>query len=645
MTLLVCSSCQTSLDSDAPHCPRCGPQSLTFIISEDPAPAAAVADADIPRRLVKALGRQFEVRRLVGRGGFAEVFEVEDTELQRRLAVKVLRPDIAWTSGMLARFKQEARAIARLSHPNTVPIHFVGEGEGLVFYGMPFIEGAPLADVMRAEGPLGPARALSIAMPVLEALEHAHSHGLVHRDVKPDNIVIESASGRPLLVDFGISKSLGSVGAELSHTQTGYVVGTPLYMSPEQALGQRNVDARADIYAMGAVLFQMLTGAPPFEGVTSQEIVGKHLTEPVRFPEAASRRIPRWLSDVIIRAMAKQPSERFASAGAMLDALREGRPAGSESVVTAARVVSQLGREEPTMPMLQAEPVALVPVEVRTEPIGGGPLPPPRLDRRRGRLLALVAVVLLVAGGAWVTRSAPALLVENALLAPIEVQIGDLAPQVVPSGDSVRIRLPRGTPLSAEWQVVRPRTPGGREIGELLGGRIEDPEPRGVVRRRIDLSVLGGGYFAPIVTNETSQPLQVTMFDGLGDSVVCDCDVAPGATDAPLGYHRLSGAGGLRFTDTAGRVAVFEAFAAQVERGSGLYPLAVGRGDFRVQPKPRVRPRRPAPSALATTSDTLPAPTTERSGATTPVPATVPAPAAPVAKGRTDPLGTIFPNR
>jgi len=644
VTLLVCSSCQTSLSSDTPHCPRCGPQSLTFIISEDAAPAAAAVDGDLSRRLVKALGRQFEVRRLVGRGGFAEVFEVEDTELQRRLAVKVLRPDIAWTSGMLARFKQEARAIARLSHPNTVPIHFVGEGEGLVFYGMPFIEGAPLSDVMRAEGPLDPARALAIAVPILEALEHAHAHGLVHRDVKPDNIVIETASGRPLLVDFGISKSLGGGTAEPSHTQTGYVVGTPLYMSPEQALGQRNVDARADIYGMGAVLFQMLTGSPPFEGVTSQEIVSKHLTEPVRFPEATSARIPRWLSEVIIRAMSKQPADRFPSAGAMLDELREGRPAGSESVVTAARVVSHLGREEPTVPMLKAEGGALVPVELHTRPAGDGAGVPRR--RRRGRLAALLVVVLLVAGGAWVTRTAPVLAVTNALLVPIELRVGDLPPRIVPTGDSIRIRLPRGVPLDAEWRLVRPRTTTGTEIGELLAGRIENREPRGVLRHRIDLSAIGGGYFSPLVTNGTAQPLRVTMFDGLGEAVECECEVAPGATDAALGYHRLSGAGGLRFTDSSGRVAVFEAFAARVERGSGRYELAVGKRDFRIQPKPRVRPRRATPGTLAAGPDSLAGATTERSGATTPPsPVPVAAPAAPTTKGRTDPLGTIFPNR
>ena len=644
MTLLVCSSCRTSLSSDTPHCPKCGPQSLTFIISEDAAPAAAAADGDLSRRLVKALGRQFEVRRLVGRGGFAEVFEVEDTELQRRLAVKVLRPDIAWTSGMLARFKQEARAIARLSHPNTVPIHFVGEGEGLVFYGMPFIEGAPLSDVMRAEGPLDPARALAIAVPILEALDHAHAHGLVHRDVKPDNIVIEAGSGRALLVDFGISKSLGGVGAEPSHTQTGYVVGTPLYMSPEQALGQRNVDARADIYGMGAVLFQMLTGSPPFEGVTSQEIVSKHLTEPVRFPEATSARIPRWLSEVIVRAMAKQPADRFPTASAMLDELREGRPAGSESVVTAARVVSQLGREEPTVPMLQAEHVALVPVELHTAPPRAAS--PVSYLRRRRRLVVLAAVVLLIAGAAWVSRTAPVLGVANGLLVPIELRTGTQPPRIVPPGDSVRIRLPRGAALTAEWRVVRPQSATGREMGELLAGRIEDPEPRGVIRRRIDLSTIGGGYFAPIVTNGTSQPLQVTMFDGLGEAVECECEVAPGATDASLGYHRLSGAGGLRFTDSAGRVAVFEAFAAQVERGSGLYELAVGKSDFRVQPKPRVRPRRAEPATLAASArDTLGATSTESAGASAPPPAPAAAPAVPVAKGRADPLGTIFPNR
>jgi serine/threonine-protein kinase len=203
------------------------------------------------------------VVRLIGRGGFAEVFEVVDTDLQRRLAVKVLRSDLPWSAATITRFKQEARAIARLSHPNTVPIHFVGEGEGLVYYAMPYLEGRTVAEVLRAEGPLSADYALRIVEPVLDALQHAHDHGLVHRDVKPDNILIESATGRPLLVDFGIVKYLDGP-AHL--TEAGFIVGTPLYMSPEQAeMTSVDVDTRSDVYSLGVLLYELLTGTTPLD--------------------------------------------------------------------------------------------------------------------------------------------------------------------------------------------------------------------------------------------------------------------------------------------------------------------------------------------------------------------------------------------
>ena len=166
--LLVCSSCHAPLPSGSAHCPRCGPGSLALLGAEGlGTPREAPPDA--LGRLARALGETYRVVRMIGRGGFAEVYEVVDTGLQRRLAVKVLRSDLHWSSSAVSRFTQETRAIARLHHPNTIPIHFVGEGEGLVFYAMPFLEGRTVAELLRTEGPLGVDRTLAIVEPILEA--------------------------------------------------------------------------------------------------------------------------------------------------------------------------------------------------------------------------------------------------------------------------------------------------------------------------------------------------------------------------------------------------------------------------------------------------------------------------------------------
>src|SRR5213083_3362072 len=350
-TQSTCSSCRTAIPLGAAFCPACGTASPTVITNERAAavPAAPAAfAAPTAERLAHALGAKYEVKRLIGRGGFAEVYELWDRDLDRRLACKVLHPEIAWTPGMLARFRQEAKALARLQDPAILAIHFTGDGEGLVYYVMPFVEGESLAERLRRRGPYTADEALKIAEPILQALSHAHTQGLVHRDIKPDNVMVEAKSARVLLLDFGIAKLLdpGGGGGDASgaKTATGFTVGTVQYMSPEQALGQANLDGRSDLYAFGAMLYQMVTGAPPYDGDSSAEIVGKHLADPVPVASDVNARIPRWLSTVIVQCLAKRSEDRFQDADHVIAALDSGRTSGSEGLVGAHTLERQVRR-------------------------------------------------------------------------------------------------------------------------------------------------------------------------------------------------------------------------------------------------------------------------------------------------------------
>ena len=559
LTVLVCSSCHALLREGTTHCPRCGPGSLALfgveLASLDPRPTETRA----LERLGRALGPHYRVVRLIGRGGFAEVYEVVDSDLQRRLAVKVLRSDLPWTAATISRFKQEARAIARLSHPNTVPIHFVGEGEGLVYYAMPYLEGRTVADLLKTEGPLPLDRALRIVEPVLDALQHAHDHGLVHRDVKPDNILIESGTGRPLLVDFGIVKYLdGPPG----HTQSGFIVGTPLYMSPEQALGRADVDARADVYGVGIVLFQMLTGAPPFEGADSREIVTRHLHEPVPMASLSRDRVPPWLSGVILRCLAKHPDDRYSSARAVLDALRDGRgdsPASQD--------------ETPTEAM-------------------------PRARRPAGRRRALVVVGLVAAVGAlWASvRPHASLLVYNRLAEPIAVTLEDTGVTIRP-GDSLRLPVPARRPLEAHWAMVRPTALDGRMLGTALEGSFVSDDARGEVRQVVAAVVDGRPHFSPLIVNRTPRPLTAAVLSGR-DTTPCGCSIAPGDS-LRLGYYPLQSGSSVRVEDSARASGRFRAAEMGVDSTTGTVVIRVTPAALTAAPSvPRratARPR-PAPS-------------------------------------------------
>jgi hypothetical protein len=471
-------------------------------------------------RLARALGPKYQVKRLVGRGGFAEVYELWDQDLDRRLACKVLHPEIAWTPGMLTRFRQEAKALARLQHPAILPIHFIGEGEGLVYYVMPFVEGESLADALRRRGSYAPDDALRIAEPILEALAHAHAQGLVHRDIKPDNVMLEAKTGRTLLVDFGIAKLLdpGSATGGAPKTATGFTVGTVQYMSPEQALGAPNLDGRSDLYAFGAMLFQMVTGAPPYDGNSSAEIVGKHLADPIPVASDVNARIPRWLSDAIVKCLAKQPDGRFQTADQALTALRQGRAAGSGKLVDAATVERRVRRS------------------------GAAPFRPRRFGWWVTGGLALVVIGFLLARAAGFVGTGVAF-VHNALVEPVEILRNGAPIDTVPPDGSARLALLRGRAdgggarAELRWRLLRPGNP---PIGEALEGPL--PELRRLRGRRVApivAEVGGQSYFAPLVTNTTATDITIEVNPGTQAAVRCNCLVPQGAVRTHIGYYRL----------------------------------------------------------------------------------------------------------
>ncbi len=510
--------------------------------------------ADTLASLAKALGPKYDVRRVVGSGGFAEVYEVWDKDLERRLAVKVLRPDVAWTAGMIERFQRETRAAARLEHPNILPIHFVGDGEGLVYYAMPFVDGMSLGELLKRSGALPPDRALAIIIPILDALDHAHKAGLIHRDIKPDNIMLDTARGRPLLVDFGIARRLDSeAGAGL--TQTGLVIGTPHYMSPEQALGDPNLGPRSDLYSLGCVLFQMVTGSPPFDGESSQQVVGKHIADPPPAASDVNPKVPRELSDIILRLLEKQPSDRFQSAGEVIAALEsDQKPSTQRSRATAAQAATQLLVSGATEKRRAVKPSAS-----------------PTVRRRLGWVILAIALPVLALGAGALFFRQPTLVFENRLTDMVAVQVGGEERRILPGG-SFTLKLDRARRLDLSWQLVS-------RLGVSLGDTIAIARPRGTVRVQASARPTHGAYFAPLITNETGRPLAITVNAGLAGSMRCGCSVPPGAVRMAIGYYPLFENSTVR-ADADGRAATFKDLGGQVDAIRGIVGLLFRQEDL-----------------------------------------------------------------
>jgi serine/threonine-protein kinase len=454
ITERACPSCHAALPAEAQFCMHCGAGTPT-----DPGvpPRIATTGAIEVAQVTKALAGRYRIEGVLGEGGMATVYLAEDQKHQRKVAVKVMRPELAATLGA-DRFLREVQIAAKLQHPHVLPLFDSGESGGVLYYVMPLVEGESLKDRLAREGALPPDDALRLAREIAEALSYAHKRGIIHRDIKPANILL--SEGHALVADFGIARAVED-GSGQALTKTGLAVGTPQYMAPEQATGERDVDGRADVYATGAILYEMLAGEPPFTGSNARAILTKSLTErPKPITQVRAGLVPI-LDTVVQKALAKSPDDRYATAADFVAALDASRSQSSGAL--------------PAITPPQATQVV------------------PAVGSRRSTVLRVVgigAIALVAAGGAWfalrgrrpgpLPHAGPA----RVVVLPFTAQGAGVEDYLVQGiADEVRGKLTgmRGlqliAPASAQAYKGSTKSPQeiGRELGAdyLLGGIVQ----------------------------------------------------------------------------------------------------------------------------------------------------------------------------
>jgi serine/threonine protein kinase len=472
----------------------------------------------------RVLSGRYELVHLVARGGMAEVYRAQDRLLDRPVAVKVLFPELSIDRTFVERFRREAQAAANLSHTNIVPVFDWGEDGGTYFIVMEFIDGRPLSSILRTAGPLHPDRAAEIAADVALALDYAHRHGVVHRDIKPGNVLITD-EGAVKVTDFGIARAINT---DESLTQTGAVMGTATYFSPEQAEGL-GVDARSDIYSLGVVLYEMVAGRPPFVGDSPVAVASKHVREQPPAPRQFNPSIPEDLEAIILKCMTKSPEFRYQTSMELRNDLlrfREGREVGARNQSNATRMIPASNSTQ------VIAPVGPLPVEEDDEE-------PSRTGLYIGVLVVLLialAVVVLFLGntlGWWHLSSSnksfrlvdvtsqPLASAESILKsAGLDYSVQDQASTAAKKG------LVLSTDPSAGTQVVK-----GQKITLNVGGgpgivNVSVPPvvnlPLAVAKKKLTAAGLG----APIVTDATC---------GAANGVVCS-QIPESGTLEPKGY-------------------------------------------------------------------------------------------------------------
>jgi len=333
----------------------------------------------VNERLTAALADRYRIERELGQGGMATVYLAEDVKHHRNVALKVLKPELAAVLGA-ERFLAEIETTANLQHPHILPLFDSGEADSFLYYVMPFVEGESLRDRLEREHQLPVDDALAIAQKVASALQYAHEQGVVHRDIKPANILL--ARGEPLVADFGIALAVSQAGGGRI-TETGLSLGTPHYMSPEQASGERSLDPRSDVYALACVLYEMLTGQPPFGGSSAQAVLARILTGDPERPTAHRRSVPPQVEAAVLRGLERLPADRFRSAADFAAALRA--PAAATTRATAA------GSAPGPVSGIEAGDQV-----VATDPTSG--------QLRRLLPWAVTALAVVAAGASWIVR-------------------------------------------------------------------------------------------------------------------------------------------------------------------------------------------------------------------------------------------------
>ncbi len=304
---------------------------------------------DLLAVLRDALADRYAVERELGRGGMATVFLAEDLKHRRPVAIKVLHPELAAAVGA-DRFLREIEIAARLQHPHILPLYDSGTAAGFLYYVMPYVEGESLRDRLEREKQLSLEDTLRIGGEVAGALAYAHSHGVVHRDVKPENVML--SGGTAVVADFGIARAVTAAGEEHQLTQTGTVIGTPAYMSPEQATGSAEIDGRSDQYSLACVVYEMLVGEPPFTGPTAQAVMARHSLDLVSPPSIVRASIPDAVEDALLRALAKTPADRFPTAALFAEALA--RPSAATGPMRRATRPTPAARRVPRRVLIEA---------------------------------------------------------------------------------------------------------------------------------------------------------------------------------------------------------------------------------------------------------------------------------------------------